>query len=300
MASPTGSNGAWIIGLRRLVFRRLVLMSLTAFSWSVYPAIAKAADKMTVDEVGKLEPELCQEGSYRFRVLTGALPGLAGSSTRDMAPERIALIDQLKVSGRRKVWVLNIPAAFITFRTCDAGRKNWTGEDEELKVSQIYNLDLLLLGGRAIPKTRATSEDKISGVAVRITLENFVTDPQRLSQIYLGKSWVLGRHAASGRPTCQEQLSDISGLVAFKRINPNVRSFDDCGEQQNGVYAKKNADGRYDFVMYCQVDCRVYRDYEGWSVQYAYDFRWLTKWESIHGQIRKLFDEWTIHIDHDS
>jgi hypothetical protein len=177
------------------------------------------------------------------------LPTLAGSSTRDITPEQIALIDQLRGEGRRKVWILKIPAAFITFRICDAGRKNWTGEGEYLRVSQIYNLDLVLLDGRAIAKTRATSEEKSSGIAVTITLQNHVTNPQRLSKIYLEKSWVLGRPAVSGPSTCHEQPSNIAGLVAFTRTDPKIRSFDDCGDQQNGVFAKKLT--RVDMTSLC-------------------------------------------------
>jgi hypothetical protein len=266
-----------------------------------YLGVAFAADPLTSEEIGKLEPELCQEASYSFRAMTAALPGLlAGSSTRDMAPEQIALIDQLKGSGRRKIWILKIPAAFITSRPCDGGRKNWTGEGEYLRVDQIYDLDVLLIGGKAIAKTRATKEEKNSGIAVKITLQNHVTSAQKLNRIYLEKSWMLGRSAVSGPPTCHEQPSNIEGLVALKRIDPNVRGFDDCGEQQNGVFAKKNADGQYDFVAYCKVNCRVYRDYEGWSAEYSYSFQRLEKWETVHQQIRKLFDEWTVHIDHDS
>jgi hypothetical protein len=282
------------------LWRMLLIFLIAGTFWISTPLTVVAADQLTADEIGKLEPELCREAPYSFRAVTAALPGLAGSSTRDMAPEHIALIDQLKFSGRRKVWVLKIPAAFITFRICDAGRKNWTGEGDELRVSQIYNLDLLLLDGHVIPKTRATKDEMGSGVVVRITLQNHVADPQKLNRKYSEYSWMLGRPAVSGPPTCHEQPSSIAGLVAFKRIDPNVRGFDDCGEQKNGVFAKKAEDGRYDFVLSCQVNCRVSRDYEGWSVEYLYDFRQLENWQSIHGQIRKLFDEWTVYIDHDS
>jgi hypothetical protein len=274
---------------------------LTIGTWlSASSLVAMAADRLTPEEIAKLEPELCKEASPGFRELTGVLPTLAGSSTWDITPEQIALIDQLRGEGRRKVWILKIPAAFITFQICDAGRKNWTGEGEYLRVSQIYNLDLLLLNGRVIAKTRATNEEKSSGIAVTITLQNNVTDPQKLSRIYLEKSWVLGRPAISGPPTCHEQPSNIAGLVAFTRTDRTVRSFDDCGDQQNGVFAKKTDEGRYDFVMYCQVSCLVYRDYEGWFVEYSYNFKQLENWEAIHRQIRKLFDEWTTYIDRDS
>jgi hypothetical protein len=286
---------------RRSAVSHFVFVILTAITClSACPFVAVAADQLTAEEIGKLEPELCKEGSFSFRALTGALPTLTGSPTRDVTPEQIALIDQFKFSGRRKVWILKVPAAFITSRTCDAGRKNWTGEGDELRVSQIYDLDVLLLDDRVIVKTLATNEEKTLGVAVKITLRNHVTDPQKLSRIYVGKSWVIGRAAVSGPPTCHEQPSNIAGLVAFKRINPNVRSFDDCGETRNGVFGKKSGEGQYDFIMYCEVNCRAYRDYEGWSVEYSYDFRQLENWQSIHGRIKKLLDEWTLHIDRDS
>jgi hypothetical protein len=261
---------------------------------------AAAADQLTADEIGKLEPELCKEGSFSFRALTGVLPTLAGSSTRDMTPEQIALIDQSKFSGRRKVWILKVPAAFITSRTCDAGRKNWTGEGDKLRVSQIYDLDVLLLDDRVVAKTRATNEETSSGIAVKVTLYNHVIDPQKLSQIYLDKPWMIGRAAVFGPPTCHEQSSNIAGLVEFKRMNPNVGSPSDCGERRHGVFARKSSEGRYDFAIYCEVNCRAYRDYEGWFVEYSYNFRHLENWESIHGRIKKLLDEWTLHIDRDS
>lgn len=265
-----------------------------------YCGVAVAADPLTSEEIGKLEPELCKEASPSYRELTGVLPGLAGSPTRDMAPERIALIDQLKSSGRRKLWVLGVPAAFITSRPCDGGRKNWTREGDHLRVSQIYDLDLLLLDSRAIAKTLATRAEQNAGVAVKISLQNRLTSPEKLNRIYLEKSWMFGRPGMSGSPTCHEQPSNIEGLVALKRIDPHVRGFDDCGEQQNGVFARMNADGRYDFITYCKANCRVYHDYDGWSVEYSYEFRQLENWQSIHSQIRKLLDEWTRHIDREN
>jgi len=147
---------------------------LTIGTWlSAYPLVAIAADRLTPEEIAKLEPELCKEGSLSFRELTGVLPTLAGSSTRDMTPEQIALIDQLKATGRRKVWILRLPAAFITFRTCDAGRKNWTGEGEYLRISQIYNLDLLLINGRVIAKNARDERRK----ELRDCSYNYVAEP---------------------------------------------------------------------------------------------------------------------------
>jgi hypothetical protein len=267
---------------------------------SACPFVAVAADQLTADEFGKLEPEICKQGSDSFRALTGVFPTLAGSPTRDMTPEQIALIDQFKFSGRRKVWILKVPAAFITSRTCDAGRKNWTGEGDELRVSQIYDLDLLLLDDRVIAKTLATNEETSSGIAVKVTLYNHVIDPQKLSQIYVEKSWMIGRASVDGPPTCHEQPSNIGGLVEFKRINPSVGSPFDCGGARHGVFAKKSGERQYDFIADCQVNCQVYRDYEGWSVEYSYNLRHLENWESIHGRIKKLLDEWTLHIDRDS
>jgi len=239
---------------KRSAFWYLVFVILTAgVCLSACPFVAVAADHLTADEIGKLEPEICKQGSDSFRALTGVFPTLAGSPTRDMTLEQIALIDQFKFSGRRKVWILKVPAAFITSRTCDAGRKNWTGEGDELRVSQIYDLDVLLLDDRVTAKTRATNEETSSGIAVKVTLYNHVIDPQKLSQIYLDKSWMIGRADVFGPPTCHEQPSSIAGLVEFKRINPSVGSPSDCGERRHGVFAGKSSEGRYDFVMYCEV-----------------------------------------------
>lgn len=73
-------------------------------------------------------------------------------------------------------------------------------------------------------RTGAKSEEKSSVIAVKASLYNHVIAPQKISQ----KSWVIGRAAASGSPTCCEQ-KNIVGLVAAKRVDPNVLSFDDCG-----------------------------------------------------------------------
>jgi hypothetical protein len=296
-----GDSGCRTANRKRSAFWSFVLVILTAgICLSSCPSIARAADPLTADEIGKLEPGLCKEGSISFRALTGALPTLTGSPTRDMTPGQIALIDQFKFSGRRKVWILKVPAAFITSRTCDAGRKNWTGEGDELRVSQIYDLDVLLLDDRVIAKTRATNEETSVGIAVKVTLHNHVIDPQKLSQIYLDKPWVIGRVAVFGPPTCHEQPSSIAGLVEFKRIDANVRSPSDCGSPRRSVFARKSAGGQYDFVADCVANCIVSRDYEGWSVEYSYNLRHLENWQFIHARIKKLLDEWTLHIDRDS
>lgn len=298
MATVDGKARA--IAVKRFAFWHLVLVILTVGAClSACSSFTEAAEQLTADEIGKLEPEICKEGSFSFRALTGLLPTLAGSSTRNIDPERIALIDQSKASGRRKVWVLNVPAAFITFRTCDSGRKNWVGEGDYLKVSQDYDLDVVLLDDRVIARTRATNEEKNSGVAVHITLKNKVTNPQIRNRIYSERPSVLGRAAVSPI-TCHEQPADIAGLVVMKRINANVGSPLDCEGGNRKVFAKKADDGKYEFVAKCQVNCSVDRDYEGWLVVYAYSFQQLEKWELIHGRMKKLLDDWTLHIDHDS
>jgi hypothetical protein len=267
---------------------------------SACPFVAAAADQLTADEIGKLEPDICKAGSFSFRALTGVLPTLAGSSTRDMTLEQIALIDQSKASGRRKVWILKVPAAFITFRTCDAGRQNWSGEGDYLKVSQDYDLDVLLLDDRVIARTRATSDERNAGIAVKISLHNQVRNPQRLHRLNEERSWIIGRAAVNGPTTCHEQPSNIAGLVAFKRINPNVRSTLDCEGGRRNSFAKKSGEGQYEFVVDCQVNCQIYNDYDGWSVEYFYNLRHLEKWETIHNRLKKMLDEWTLHIDRDN
>jgi hypothetical protein len=286
---------------KRSAFWYVVVMILTVGAClGACSFVAAAAEQLTVDEIGKLEPELCKEGSYSYRALTEALPTLAGSSTRDMTPEQIALIDQSKTSGRRKVWILKMPAAFITFRTCDAGRKNWTGEGDYLKISQNYDLDVLLLDDRVIAKTRATEDETSVGIAVKISLYNRLRDPQRLHRLNEERSWIIGRAPINGPPTCHEQPSNIAGLVVLKRIQPNAGSPLDCEGGRRNAFAKKSGQQQYDFVADCQVNCQIYGDHDGWSVEYFYSLRHLEKWESIHDRLKKLLDEWTLHIDRDS
>jgi hypothetical protein len=80
---------------KRSAFWCLLLVFLTLRArFSACNRVATATEQLTADEIGKPEPEICEEGSSSFRALTGVLPTLAGSPTRDMTPERIALIDQ--------------------------------------------------------------------------------------------------------------------------------------------------------------------------------------------------------------
>jgi hypothetical protein len=159
---------------------------------------------------------------------------------------------------------------------------------------------VLLLDDRVIAKTRATDDEKNAGIAVKISLHNRVRDPQRLHRLNEERSWIIGRAAVNGPPTCQEQPSNIADLVAFKRINSNVRSTLDCEGGRRNAFAKKSGERQYEFVVDCQVNCQIYNDYDGWCVEYFYNLRHLEKWETVHNRLKKMLDEWTLHIDRDN
>ena len=101
-----------------------------------------------------------------------------------MTPEQIALIDEHKASGRRKVWALRLPAAFTVSRTCDAGRKNWVGEGDSVRVSQGYELALIMQGDRIIPLSRASKGELEQGIRTRIHLKNTVRGPATIHRSY--------------------------------------------------------------------------------------------------------------------
>ena len=259
------------------------------------------AQPISAEEVARLEPELCKAGSSSFRALSATLPFLVGSETKEMKPEQIALIDQYKPSGRRKVWVLRLPAAFITEHTCDAGRTNWTGTGDNIQVTQRDRLALIAVGERLIPLTRANTDDLNKGVRIDIYLHNQVRDPDFLHGIYEKGAAFVSSVGVNGPPRCRDVPSDIQGLVIFKRVNPNVRNSMDCeGGHTRGVYAKKISALVYEFVVTCSVNCRVKRDYHGWDVEYFYPFTHLAEWQRLHQLLEKFLDQHTAYMDHDA
>src|SRR5581483_11356063 len=136
---------------------------------------------LTSNAIAQLEPELCKE-SPLTQLLT-IIPIVARSFTRSMDIEQLALVDQYKGTGWRKVWVLRLPAAYITQRTCDSGRKNWTGlGGDDLRVSQIYHLSLILTEDEILPVTHATKEQYNVGLPIDVTLYNTVWHPTKRHQ----------------------------------------------------------------------------------------------------------------------
>jgi hypothetical protein len=247
---------------------------------------------ITADEIAKLEPEICEPGSSRFQAITGALPYLVGSL------EQIALIEQLKASSRRKVWIIRLPATFITYRTCDAGRTNWVGEGDHIDIGQHYRLSLALGEGEVLP-SRATKSALETAIRVDIDLHNLVRDPGFFRRTYAKSSIVIGRVGVNGPPRCREEPSDIAGLVTFKRIDPDVRSPSDCEGGRTKVFAKKIDDLVYDFIAICAVNCLVESDYRGWRVQYSYHYAHLVAWQQLHERLREFLDQHTVYLDQD-
>jgi hypothetical protein len=256
---------------------------------------------ITTEELAKLEPELCRPGSGFFQSVTGALPFLVGSPTRDMAIEQIALIDQYKPEGRRKLWILRMPAAFIGERPCDSGRQNWVGADDDLNVTQIYRLNAVLLNDRLIPITRATDDEIKSGIRIEVYLNNRVWDPKLRYQAFYQRPAVISSIGVDGPPRCRDVPSEFAGLVTFQRIDPNVRIRSDCESgHARGVYAKKLDNRVYEFIAFCWVNCRVDRDYHGWTVTYSYPFARLAEWQRLHERLEQFLDHHTVHLDQDN
>jgi hypothetical protein len=250
------------------------------------------APPLTREEVAKLEPEICK--ASWSRAITGALPVLVGSSTADMTPVQIALVDQYKPEGRHKVWVIRIPAAFVNYRTCDLGRENWIGTGDYVKISQHERLALIILGGEVVPASRASKKELESGIKIDVYLHNTLRAPRLRHQAYAGRLDVIGHvirpDFSSGGPLCRDVPSEIPGLVTFKRIDLNIRDRSDCeGAQKNGVFARKLDNLVYDFIAACSVNCTVRRDYHGWDVTYSYAYVRLAEWQRIHELLETFF-----------
>jgi hypothetical protein len=261
---------------------------------------SRSTKQISLEEVAKLEPELCKPGSSAFRGVTAALPTLVGSLTQSMTPEQIAFIDQYKASGRRKVWVLRMPAAFITSRTCDSGRQNWQGEGEDLSVAQHYQMRLVALPDRLLPLTHANDDEKKTGVQITVDFHNKVRDPDFRHRVYEKYSYVVGQIDVRGGPRCHDVPSEIAGLVQFKRIDPNIQHPIDCeGNYARGVYASKIDHLVYDFIVTCQENCRAQRDFHGWGVEYSYHYTKLGEWRQLHERLGQFLTEHTIYMDED-
>jgi hypothetical protein len=135
-----------------------------------------ASQPLTSAVIAEIEPELCNESALT-QLLT-IVPIAPRSFTRSMDVEQLALVDQYRGTGWRKVWILRLPAAYITQRTCDSGRKNWHGSGgDDLRVSQGYELSLILMEDRTLPATHATKEQYETGLPVAVSLRNNVWLP---------------------------------------------------------------------------------------------------------------------------
>jgi len=279
----------------------IALLSLAVIGSPVDAQPSGDLQLLTPEEVAKLEPELCQPASSFFQAMTAALPFLVGSRTADITPEQIALVDQHKASGRRKVWVLRLPAAFIDERTCDAGRKNWVGEGDDRRVSQGYRLAVIMLSDRIIPLSLASKGEFEQGIRARIYLENEMRNPASLHRAYRIFSSVGLVDAIVPVPQrCRDVPSEIPGLVTFRRIDPSVRSWLDCEAfSDTQLFAKKLDELTYDFLASCSFNCRVKSNYHGWDVQYLYHHTYLAEWQRIHERLTHFLDQHTVYLDED-
>jgi hypothetical protein len=230
------------------------------------------------------------------------------SFTRSTDLEQLALIDQYKGTGRRNVWVLRLPAAYITQRTCDAGRKNWTGSGgDDLRVSQSYELSLILMDDEIIPATHAIKVKHDVGLPVVVSLHNRVWHPAKRHQTNAQRAMVNGYRIDSKHPPkCREEEGEIPGLVRFRRIDTNERGGMHCGDQSaNGtkwedkVYGKKIGELTYEFIVECSVNCRLYTDYNGWDLELMFPYAQLERWSYALGGINKFLDQYTVYIEYD-
>jgi hypothetical protein len=257
---------------------------------------------LTPQSIAALEPEACTVSPWTI-ALTAIAPVLPRAYSRDTSLEQIALIDEYKPTGWRKVWVLRMPRSFITSRTCDAGRKNWIGDGDDRVFSQHYEIDAVVTNDDVVPITRAEQSQRISGVPVQISIENRVTPPERRwkSRVYID-----GVIDDRQPLRCKEEPSDVPGLIAFRRINEEERDGMRCGDNggvgtrwEKTVYGKKVGDRSYEFVVNCVVNCRLHGEYQGWTVELAFERKNLPQWTLMMGGARAFLDRTTMVIDHD-
>ena len=204
---------------------RLLAVAVVAVAVWWFFAPDPATRPLTPAAIARLEPEMCSWGLGLTRVLTTIVPLNVGSPTRSTAVEQIALIDQYKGTGRRLVWVMRMPAAYIVHRTCDSGAQNWTGRGgNDLSVGQHYQLGLFLLDDRIVAATLATPEERDAGIAVVVHMTNTATDPAARYRFNAQRDWVIGRvNGTKDTPRCAEAPSDLPGLVTFRRADPAVK-----------------------------------------------------------------------------
>jgi hypothetical protein len=283
----------------------LALLFVAAWSFGGLLTPSPASQQLTPAALARLEPELCKEAPWTI-LLTAIVPVLPESRTQGQQVEQIALIDQYKGTGWRKIWVLRIPAAYVTHRTCDSGRKNWTGEGaDDLSVSQYYELSLIVTPNAATAATLASDETKAIGIPVTVSLTNRVRDPDKRHRTYRHRSFVNNTYKDTDPPKCREEDTGF-GLVRFKRIDPNRAGGVHCGSRsgegtiwESAIYGRKIGDMVYEFVVQCSVNCRAYTDYKGWSVELAFPHAQIAHWERMVKGVTDLLDRHTAHIEPD-
>src|SRR3954447_10856930 len=154
--------------MKRLILTCSFLFVAVAVWFGGSWMLSAANQPLTAETISRLEPELCN-GSPLTQFLT-IVPIAPRSLTWSTAIEQLALVDQYKGTGRRKVWVLRLPATYVTQRTCDSGRKNWVGSGgQDLSVSQRYELGLVLMENEILPATYAAKEQREIGFPVAIS-----------------------------------------------------------------------------------------------------------------------------------
>jgi hypothetical protein len=292
--------------MKRLILACSLLFITAAVWWFGAGRTPSAASQaLTSEAIAQLKPELC-DASPLTQLLT-IIPIPPRSFTRSMDLEQLALID---VNGTdwRKVWVLRLPAAYITQRPCDSGRKNWSDRGGgDLSVSQIYNLNLILTEDEILPVTHATKSQLDTGLPVEVTLHNWVWHPAKRHQTNAQRAMVNGYRIDSKHPPkCREEEGEIPGLVRFRRIDPNERGGMHCGDQsakgtkwEDKVYGKKIGELTYEFIVECSVNCRLYTDYNGWHLELMFPYNQLERWSFALGSINKFLDRYTTYIEYD-
>jgi len=294
--------------MRRLILACGLLLIAAVAWWFVGSRTqSPAGQPLTAQAIAQLEPELCHE-SPLTQLLT-IVPIPPRSFARSMDIEQLALIDQYKETAWRKVWVLRLPTAYVTQRTCDVGRKNWTGSGgDDLRVSQIYDLSLILTEDEVLPVTHATKEQYNIGLPIEVTLHNTVWHPAKRHQTNARRGMVNGYGPIDSThpPKCREEESEIPGLVRFRRIDPDERGGMHCGDQsakgtkwEEKVYGKKIGDLTYEFIVDCSVNCRLYTDYSGWDLEVMFPYTQLQRWSFAVASVKKFLDQYTAYIDYD-
>jgi hypothetical protein len=284
-------------------FGLLLAGALVVWWLGAHPPQAASAP-LTPEAIARLEPELCEpSGLTQFLTIVPIAPH---SYSTSLAPDQLALVDAYKGSGWRKVWVLRLPAAFITQRTCDLGRRNWTGDGDSRTVSQLYELGLVLTRDGILPVTRVAQEVRDGGLAVSVHLSNHVMNPDKRHRMNAQRSMVNGHLDAQHPLRCREDEGQVPGLVRFRRIDPNERGGVRCGSRgaegskwENKVFGRKIGELTYEFIADCSVNCRIYSDYNGWDIELMFPYERLAEWSLVLDGVHKFFDEHTAYIDHD-